>query len=85
MIAGTILEPTVVVTTFLQYEGRILLVQRSSRVGTYQGCWSAVSGYLEDAKPLLQHAGRSGRRPGCLTMKFILSPRGSRLPYLRQN
>ncbi len=54
MIAGTILEPTAVVTAFLQYEGRILLVQRSSRVGTYQGRWSAISGYLEDAKPILQ-------------------------------
>ena len=48
------LKPTAVVTAFLQYEGRILLVQRSSRVGTYQGRWSAISGYLEDAEPLLQ-------------------------------
>jgi len=48
------LKPTVVVTAFLQYEGRILLVQRSSRVGTYRGRWSAISGYLEDAKPLSQ-------------------------------
>jgi len=54
MTAGTILEPTAVVTAFLQYDGRILLVQRSRRVGTYQDRWSAISGYLEDATPLLQ-------------------------------
>jgi len=54
VIADTALEPTTVVTAFLRYEGRILLVQRGSRVGTYQGRWSAISGYLEDAEPLLQ-------------------------------
>ncbi|MCP3868711.1 MAG: NUDIX domain-containing protein [Gammaproteobacteria bacterium] len=43
-----------VVTAFLRHRGRILLVQRSSRVGTYQGCWSGISGYLEDATALLQ-------------------------------
>ncbi|MCP4288423.1 MAG: NUDIX domain-containing protein [Gammaproteobacteria bacterium] len=54
MTADTILEPTAVVTAFLRYDGRILLVQRSRRVGTYQGRWSAISGYLEDDTPLLQ-------------------------------
>ena len=31
-----------------------MLVQRSGRVGSYRGCWSAISGYLEDNTPLLQ-------------------------------
>jgi len=53
-MAGTVLKPTAVVTAFLKYDGRILLVRRSRMVGTYQGRWSAISGYLEDATPLLQ-------------------------------
>ena len=31
-----------------------MLVRRSDRVGTYQGRWSAISGYLEDDMPLQQ-------------------------------
>lgn len=30
----------------------MLLLQRSSEVGTYQGCWAAVSGHVEDDTPL---------------------------------
>lgn len=48
------LEPTAVVTAFLRHDGRILLVQRSGRVGSYRGRWSAISGYIEEKKPLLQ-------------------------------
>jgi len=54
MTVDTTLKSTPVVTAFLRYERRILLLQRSDRVGSYQGHWSAVSGYLEDATPLLQ-------------------------------
>lgn len=36
-----------VVTAFLRRGGKLLLVRRSTRVGTYQGLWSAISGYLE--------------------------------------
>lgn len=36
-----------VVTAFLRRSGKLLLVRRSKRVGTYQGRWSAISGYLE--------------------------------------
>ena len=43
-----------VVTAFLSYEGRVLLVRRSGRVGSYRGHWSAISGYLAEATPLAQ-------------------------------
>jgi len=43
-----------VVTAFLRHQGKILLVKRSEKVGSYQGCWSAISGYLEDPTPLAQ-------------------------------
>ena len=44
-----------VVTCFLEREGKIMLLRRSERVGTYQGRWAGVSGYVEeDRKPLEQ-------------------------------
>jgi 8-oxo-dGTP pyrophosphatase MutT (NUDIX family) len=36
-----------VVTSFLESDGEILILRRSGRVGTYQGKWSGVSGYIE--------------------------------------
>lgn len=44
-----------VVTAFLATEdGRILLLRRSDRVGSFRGRWAGVSGYLEDPTPLDQ-------------------------------
>jgi len=36
-----------VATSFLLHRGKVLLFRRSSKVGTYKGKWSAVSGYVE--------------------------------------
>jgi translation initiation factor 2B subunit (eIF-2B alpha/beta/delta family)/8-oxo-dGTP pyrophosphatase MutT (NUDIX family) len=36
-----------VVTSFIQSDEKILLLQRSAKVGTNRGKWEAVSGYLE--------------------------------------
>jgi 8-oxo-dGTP diphosphatase len=47
MNTGTDYEHRRVVTAFLRRGGKLLLVRRSKQVGTYQGCWSAISGYLE--------------------------------------
>jgi 8-oxo-dGTP pyrophosphatase MutT (NUDIX family) len=63
-----VLERREVVTAFLRYRGEILLVRRSDRVGTYQGCWSAISGYLEEPTPLAQ-AKREIREETGLTEK----------------
>jgi ADP-ribose pyrophosphatase YjhB (NUDIX family) len=45
------LRPTHVVTCILlrtdQGETRILFVRRSQKVGSYQGCWAGVSGFIE--------------------------------------
>ncbi|MFQ5895539.1 MAG: NUDIX domain-containing protein [Nitrospinota bacterium] len=38
-------------TAFLRYRGKVLLLRRSGRVGTYRGRWSGVSGYLEPEDP----------------------------------
>ena len=40
-------EATHVVTVFLRNDGAVLLLRRSDEVGTYAGCWGAVSGYAE--------------------------------------
>jgi 8-oxo-dGTP pyrophosphatase MutT (NUDIX family) len=48
------LEKREVITAFLRHQGKILLVKRSEKVGSYQGYWSAISGYLEDPTPLAQ-------------------------------
>jgi 8-oxo-dGTP diphosphatase len=36
-----------VVTCFLEYENEILILRRSEQVGSYQGRWAGVSGYIE--------------------------------------
>jgi translation initiation factor 2B subunit (eIF-2B alpha/beta/delta family)/8-oxo-dGTP pyrophosphatase MutT (NUDIX family) len=49
------LENKQVVTAFLRADQKILLLRRSAKVGTYQGRWAAVSGYLEAGEdPLLR-------------------------------
>ncbi|NIR31814.1 MAG: NUDIX pyrophosphatase [Gammaproteobacteria bacterium] len=46
-VPGDELQQRNVVTAFLRHAGKILVVRRSGAVGTYQGRWSGISGYLE--------------------------------------
>ncbi|MHA1376995.1 MAG: NUDIX domain-containing protein [Candidatus Helarchaeota archaeon] len=48
------LEKRMVVTNFIRYQNKILILKRSSKVGTYQGKWAGVSGYIEkrDKNPI---------------------------------
>ncbi len=48
------LDASPVVTAFLYRRGKVLLLRRSERVGTYPGRWAGVSGYLE--RPPLSQA-----------------------------
>ena len=43
-----------VVTVFLTQSGKFLILKRSSKVGTYEGHWAGVSGYVESEDPLIQ-------------------------------
>ena len=45
---------TNVVTVFLTRNARLLLLRRSKQVGSFQGRWAGVSGYLEAVEPLEQ-------------------------------
>lgn len=48
-------EEVGVVTSFLERaDGRILLLERSPKVGSFQGRWAGVSGFLEASSPLEQ-------------------------------
>jgi 8-oxo-dGTP pyrophosphatase MutT (NUDIX family) len=43
-----------VVNCIVYYDGRVLLLQRSSKVGDYQGAWSGVDGYVDRTTPISQ-------------------------------
>lgn len=48
-------EEIEVITAFLEREdGRILLLERSEKVGSFRGHWAAVSGFVETRTPLEQ-------------------------------
>lgn len=48
------MEKREVVTAFLRHENRILLLKRRNDTAAYQGCWSAVSRYLDGEGALSQ-------------------------------
>ena len=41
-----------IITVFIKYKDRILLLRRSDKVLTYQKKWSTVAGYLDELKPI---------------------------------
>lgn len=55
-IIGWDLQKRSVASTFLCYNGRILLMRRSKKVGTYRGMWGIVSGHIEEGEEPLETA-----------------------------
>lgn len=45
-----------VVTAFLRHSGRVLVLKRSDKVGSFQGYWAGVSGYIETGETPLEAA-----------------------------
>lgn len=45
-----------VVTSILQYDGKILLLRRSEQVGSYRGRWAGVSGSIDPGQTPEQQA-----------------------------
>lgn len=41
-----------VITVFVKYDDKILLMKRSDKVYTYRGKWNTVAGYLDEPRPL---------------------------------
>nr|NIN53595.1 NUDIX domain-containing protein [Nitrososphaeria archaeon]NIQ34116.1 NUDIX domain-containing protein [Nitrososphaeria archaeon] len=60
-----------VVTSFLQYKGRILILRRSKKVGSFRGNWAGVSGYLEEGEDSLERALREIREEVGLTDREV--------------
>ena len=56
-----------VVTVFLQHNDTILIVKRSAAVGSFQGRWSAISGYVEPQTTPLHQAYAEVREETTLT------------------
>ncbi len=50
------MEERYVVTCFLEYDNKILLLRRSERVGVYRGRWAGVSGYIEEGNTPYEQA-----------------------------
>jgi 8-oxo-dGTP diphosphatase len=72
-----------VVTAFLERpDGRILLLRRSARVGSFQGRWAGVSGFLEDPTPLEQARREIREETGLDAPDLTLAAEG-RLVYAR--
>jgi 8-oxo-dGTP pyrophosphatase MutT (NUDIX family) len=45
-----------IVTAFIEYRGRILLLRRSQKVKTMKGKWAGVSGYIEKSEAPVKRA-----------------------------
>lgn len=41
-----------VLNAFVHYNGQLLLLKRSKKVGSYHGKWNGVAGYLDEKKSL---------------------------------
>jgi 8-oxo-dGTP diphosphatase len=70
---------TPVVTSFLERsDGRILLLKRSEKVGSFRGRWAGISGYLELATPIEQAyrevEEETGISPARLTLVTVGTP-----------
>ncbi len=50
------MKETHVVTSILMCEGKILIVKRSERVGSFRGKWAGISGYIEAGENPLECA-----------------------------
>jgi 8-oxo-dGTP pyrophosphatase MutT (NUDIX family) len=70
---------TRVVTAFVARDNRILLLRRSSKVGTYQGKWAGVSGYIEAKSPLEQVLVEVWEELGISAERFSVEAQGAPL------
>jgi 8-oxo-dGTP diphosphatase len=49
-ILGWKLQTRKVASTFVEYKGKILILKRSRKVGSYRGRWGVVSGHIEEGE-----------------------------------
>lgn len=77
------MEEVHVVTSFLEYQGKILLLCRSGQVGSYQQRWAGVSGYIEKGcTPLQQAYQEIAEEVGLNRSELTLIKEGDLLPVV---
>lgn len=69
-----------VLTCFVKYGDKILLLKRSDKVRTYQGLWNSVAGYLDDFRSLEEKALEELREELGITVDIIKQAKLGR-PY----
>jgi ADP-ribose pyrophosphatase YjhB (NUDIX family) len=45
-------KTAIVITVFIKFNDKILLLKRSNKVSTYKGLWNTVAGYIDEIKPV---------------------------------
>jgi len=68
-----------VVTCFLMRQGRVLLLRRSARVGSYAGKWAAVSGTMEREDPVAEAYREVAEETGFRPPQVVVRARGEPL------
>jgi len=80
------MEESHVVTCFLEYEDKILLLQRSNQVGSYTARWAGISGYIEPGVEPLEQAYQEIAEEACLMQNELeLIKIGEMLEVLDEN
>lgn len=75
-----------VVTCFLRYKGKILIARRSDKVGSYQGRWGGISGYIEVGEKPLETAHKEIEEETGLTEdEIILLKEGGKFEVKDEN
>jgi len=75
-----------VVTAFLSHHGRILVLRRSNKVGSYRGRWAGISGYVErDEVPLERALKEVSEEVGLKNDEVSLVKAGRPLPALDED
>jgi 8-oxo-dGTP pyrophosphatase MutT (NUDIX family) len=60
-----------IVTVFIEYQGKVLLLRRSQKVKSMKGKWAGVSGYIEKQQESLRQAFKEVHEETGLTNKNI--------------
>ena len=66
-------DTSLVITVFIKYKDKILILKRSNKVGVYQGKWNTVTGYLDEPKPPIEKIMEEMREELGIGEKNILS------------
>jgi len=64
-------KKAVVLTVFVEYDGKILLLKRSNKVATYKGYWNTVAGYYDEPKSLKEKALEELKEETGITKKYV--------------